>query len=134
MTEKARSKSLQGSILKEILLNKQCSTGKYLAPMRCTNSKNTVLEFYITPVVTRSKKNVLIISKIIKGNWYEALLNIDTIVKYIKSVYDFSDEMYTVVMHAYFEVVELEKFYVVDTKDKYVLNKLKYNEFENILS
>ena len=53
---------------------------------------------------------------------------------FIKGDYDFSDEMYTVIMHAYFEVVELEKFYVVDTKDKYVLNKLKYNEFENILS
>ncbi len=102
--------------------------------MRCTNSNNTVLEFFITPIVTMSKKNVLIISMVIKGNWYEALLNIDTIVRYIKSVYGFSDETYAVILHAYFDVVALEKFYTVDTKDKYVLNRLKLHEFENILS
>lgn len=134
MTETVRSMSLQESILKEILLSKQCSTGKYLSPMRCTNSKNMVLEFFISPVVTRSKNNVLIISKNIKGNWYEALLNIETIVKYIKTIYNFSDDSYTVILHAYFEVVALEKFYVVDIKNKYVLNRLKLHEFENILS
>jgi len=134
MTETVRSMSLQESILKEILLSKQCSTGKYLAPMRCTNAKNTVLEFFISPVVTRSKKNILIISKSIKGNWYESLLNIETIVKHIKTIYNFSDDLYTVILHAYFEVVALEKFYVVDLRDKYVLNRLKLHEFENILT
>lgn len=126
--------SLQESILKEILLSKQCSTGKYLAPMICTNAKNEVLEFFITPTATRSGKNVLIISKLVRGNWFEALLNIETIVKYIKTIYTFSEDEYTVILHAYFEVVALEKFYIVDVKQKYVLNKLKLYEFEDLLS
>lgn len=134
MTETVKFMSLEESILKEILLGKQCSTGKYLAPMRCTNEKNAVIEFYITPLVTRTKNKVLIISKKIKGNWYDALRNIEVIVKHIKTVYSISEDAYTVILHAYLESISLEKFYVVDIRDKYVLNRLKMFELENLLS
>ena len=126
--------SLTGSILKEILQSKECSVGKYLSPMFCNDERGVMIEYYITPVVTKSKSDILIISKIVNGNWYEALLNIENIVKSIKDHYNLITDEYTVILHAYFDVVELENFYVVDVKDKYMLHKLKLSEFEKILS
>lgn len=102
--------------------------------MFCNDEKGVMIEYYITPVVTKSKSDILIISKIVKGNWYEALLNIENIVKSIKDHYNLITDEYTVILHAYFDVVELENFYVVDVKDKYMLHKLKLSEFEKILS
>ena len=52
MSETVELMSLQESILKEILLSKQCSAGKYLSPMQCVNTENNVIEYYITPIVT----------------------------------------------------------------------------------
>ena len=134
MSDTVELMSLQESILKEILLSKQCSAGKYLSPMQCVNTENNAIEYYITPIVTISKKKILIISKIIKGNWYDAIRNIDVIVKHIKSVYKIPEDTYTVILHAYLDTIALEKFYVIDVRDKYVINRLKIYEFENILN
>ncbi len=126
--------SLQDSILKEILLSKGCSIGKYLSPMFCNDEKGTFIEYYITPVVSISKKNILIISKRIRGNWYQALLNIETIVNNIKKQYRFSTDTYSFILHAYFDVVALENFYLVDIENKYMLRKLKMLELEDLLT
>lgn len=124
---------IESSILKEILRSKNCSVSKYLSPMSCNFENGAFIEYYITPLVTETKKNVLIVSKVINGNWYEAVTKIGCIVKNIRNVYKFKLENYTVILHAYFEPVELEKFYHVDPADNYLLNKLKLGEFENLL-
>lgn len=134
MRETVELMSLHESILKEILLSKQCSAGKYLAPMQCVNPDNKVIEYFITPIVTISKKKILIISKIIKGNWYEALLNVDVILKHINKVYNIPEDTYTLILHVYFDSISLEKFYIIDVREKYALNRMKFTEFENILN
>jgi hypothetical protein len=126
--------SLQDSILKEILNSRNCSVGKYLAPMFCSSKTGGLIEYFITPVVTISKCDILIISNLIKGNWYQALLNVEVIVNSIKKQYNFSYENYKVILHAFFDVVALEKFYLIDINDKYKLQELKLTEFEDMLN
>ncbi len=124
---------IQNSILKEILHNKGCSIGKYLAPMSFTNSAGEIISYYITPVATLTGSDVLIISNSVKGNWYKAIHSISSIVDNIKEHYKFSTDDYTLIMHAFFEGVELENFYIVDLKAKHSLLKLRLNEFEELL-
>ena len=128
-----KNMGIQNSILKEILSNKECSIGKYLAPMNFTDPSGEIISFYITPVATLSGSDVLIISKSVKGNWYKAIHSISSIVENIKEHYKFSADEYTLILHAFFEGVELENFYIIDLRSKYSLLKLKMSEFEELL-
>ncbi len=124
---------IENSILKEILGNKSCSVSKYMSYMSCSFENGVNTEYFITPLVTSSKKNILIVSKVINGNWYEAVQKIGCIVKNIRNIYNFKLENYTVILHAFFEPVMLEKFYQVDPADNFLLNKIKLGEFEAML-
>ncbi len=129
-----KNMGIQNSILKEILQNKECSTGKYLAPMSFSDPGGDLVSYYITPLATRSGSDVLIISKSIRGNWYKAIHSIESIVENIRDHYKFSPDEYTFILHAFFEGVELENFYVIDLRSKYSLLKLKMSEFEELLT
>lgn len=130
----AESVSINNSILKEILSNKNCSVGKYLAPMSCVEDNGTISEYFITPVVTISKKQVLIISRVINGNWYESLRIINSLIADISFKYDLKKDAYTILLHAYFNVIGLEQFYEVDTSNGNQLNKISFTALENLLS
>ena len=132
--DNSKNDGIQNSILKEILQTKPCSTGKYLAPMNFLHPSGEHISYYITPIATRTGSDILIISKVIKGNWYKAIHSVGGIVENIKQHYKFSSEEYTIILHAYFEGVELENFYIVDLGSKYSLIKLKMTEFENLLN
>ena len=132
--EKVKQMGIQNSILKEILLNKECSTGKYLAPMSFKDSDGEIISYYITPTAALSGSDFLIISKVIKGNWYKAIHGIGSIVENIREHYKFSSDQYTFILHAFFEGVELENFYLVDVRNKFSLLKLKVSEFEELLT
>lgn len=132
--ENVKNMGIQNSILKEILRNKECSTGKYLAPMSFQNADGEYISYYITPVATLSGSDVLVISRLVKGNWYKAIHSISSIVENIKEHYKFSSDEYTFVLHAFFEGVELENFYLIDLRAKYSLLKLKMSELEKLLT
>ncbi len=132
--ENVKNMGIQNSILKEILRNKECSTGKYLAPMSFQNADGEYISYYITPVATLSGSDVLVISRLVKGNWYKAIHSISSIVENIKEHYKFSSDEYTFVLHAFFEGVELENFYLIDLRAKYSLLKLKMSELEELLT
>lgn len=125
--------SIDNSILKEILINKNCSFGKYLTLMYCGNINDIENEFYLTPLVTASRKDVIIISKVIKGNWEEALRNIGSIFNFVKKTYRLNLDKYILIFHSYFDEVQLENFYLTDSENEYSLKKLILNEFEKIL-
>ena len=132
--ENVKKIGIQNSILKEILRNKECSTGKYLAPMSFKESSGSEINYFITPVSTRSGSDILIISRVIRGNWYKSILKVGAIVDDIKQHYKVPSEQYTFILHAFFEDVELEKFYVIDVMDKFSLLRLKMNELEDLLT
>ncbi len=124
---------IKDSILKDVLLNKGCSIGKYLAEMQHSEKDGKVSVYYITPLVTLSKKKLLIISRLVKGNWYESIRIINGIISDISIKYDLKKDDYTIILHAYFDVIALEQFYEVDTGNGNSLNRLPFTEFEKLL-
>lgn len=124
---------LDSSILKEVLYSKKCSVGKYLSLMKYCDDDGNETEFYITPAASASKNDFLIITFIIKGNWYKTVSNLSRIINYIKGVYSLKTENYTLILHAFFDVVEMEKFFLIDTDDNNFLHKLNIIDFEKLL-
>ena len=122
------------SVLKEVLTCKDCSIGKYLAEMTYTEKDGTTSEYFITPVVTLSKKKILIISRIVKGNWYESIRIINGLIADVSFKYDLKKDDYLIILHAFFDVIGLEQFYEVDTGNGNALQKLQITEFENLLN
>lgn len=102
--------------------------------MSFQNADGEYISYYITPVATLSGSDVLVISRLVKGNWYKAIHSISSIVENIKEHYKFSSDEYTFVLHAFFEGVELENFYLIDLRAKYSLLKLKMSELEELLT
>lgn len=124
---------INDSILKEILTGKNCSFGKYLSFMKIERNNGAEIGFYITPVSTLASKDFLIISLLINNNWHEAIHNIDHIVDHLKNLYKIKTESYIMILHSYFDVVQIEKFYLIDPDSRFKLKILKINEFEKLL-
>ncbi|MCC6866528.1 MAG: hypothetical protein IT280_10260 [Ignavibacteria bacterium] len=121
------------SFLKEILDCKKCSVINYMAHQRYLNEVKTFDDYYITQVKSCSGIDLLIISHKVKGSWYEAILHIDSAARIIKQQYDSPNVNHKLILHVFFEIVELEKFYLIDTNEKYVFNAVKVCEFEKML-
>lgn len=125
---------IKDSILKEILKSKNCSFGKYLSFTKILIDNGSETNFYVTPVATAAKKNILIISMLINNNWYEAVQNIGPIIENLKKLYKFNIDNYKLILHCYFEVVQLEKFYLIDPEAQFKLKIMNISDFEKLLN
>lgn len=124
---------MQRSFLKELLEGKNCSVNKYMLHQRVKNEKKTFDDYYITQVKTAKGSDLLIVSHIVRGNWYEAILHIDSAARGLKKQVDTPTTNHKLVLHAFFDIVELEKFYLIDPVEKYLFNAIKVSEFEKML-
>jgi hypothetical protein len=124
------------SILKQILKSKDCSYGKYMARMEYVSSTDDETRyFYMTPAATKSGKMIIIITCIINENWNEIIQQVGEIIGHLHKNYNFSPSDYTHVLHGYFESVELEQFYVINTENSdFTLNKLSIGHLDRLLS
>lgn len=122
------------SILKQILADKGCSFDKYLSRQQFNNSiDDSVIDFYITPVSTVNSVKVLIVSKIVEGNWYETVKNLNGIVEYLEKQFNFTSKEYRLILHAFFQSIDFEQFYYINHGSDSYLEKMKITDLENIL-
>ena len=123
------------SILKQIIVDKGCSFDKYLSKLHFNNSiDDAVIEFYITPVVTLNNNKVLIVSKIVEGNWYETVKNLTGIVEFLEKQYNITSKEYRLILHAFFQSIDFEQFYYINHGSDSYLEKMKLSDLENILA
>ena len=122
------------SILKKILIENNCSFGKYMSKVECFNPKSDSLtECFITPLVTISKKKVLILTKVVYNNWYDSVQGLEGIINYLSRQYNIKAQEYEIILHAYFIAIDLEQYYTMEFANEMVLNKLSIGGLEVIL-
>jgi hypothetical protein len=122
------------SILKQILVSKGCSFGKYLSQLEYVNSKNEDKSvFFITPIATRTLKKVLVITKIVENNWLDSVKNIKGIIHFLNKHYNLGHKEYRIILHTYFNSINFEQFYVINSDSDDSIEKLSITEFEKIL-
>ena len=121
--------------LKDLLLKHNCSFDKYLSKFLYIKTKDDIREeLYITPVLTSKKKNILVITREIKGNWFDSIKDIEDIVKYIINHYNYQPGKYSYIFHIYIENIKFEHFYVIDMSNEKILGKITMEKFEKMLA
>lgn len=90
--------------------------------------------FYMTPAATKSGKMIVIISCIVNENWSDIVAEVGEIITHLHKNYNFSPADYTHVLHGYFESVELEQFYLINSDSGNSLNKITIGHLDSLLS
>lgn len=97
-------------------------------------SKDDIREtVYITPVITPKNDKLLIITKEIKGNWFDSVKDIDDLVDFIGKNYGYKENEYSLFFHIYIENIKFEQFYKIDKQSEKRLNKLTIEKLEKFL-
>jgi hypothetical protein len=100
----------------------------------CVNSLTDIKhECFITKVYTCKGSKVLIITREISKNWYEAVKETEMIVQNLIKKYNFKPGEYKLILHIYFTAIALENFYEITSEREDKLNKISINQLEAIL-
>lgn len=121
--------------LKALLQKHNCSFDKYLSKFQYIKTKDDIREdLYITPVFTSKKKKIIIITRELKGNWFDNIRDIEDIVVFIVKHYNYMPEKYTFIFHIFIEDIKFEHFYMIDLKKEKKLGKITMEKFEKLLA
>ena len=129
-----KEKQIANTILRDFLIQNGSQFEKYLYKVNCFNSKSeTNLECFITPVLTKSGNNVLIVTKLIESNWYDSIKDINNQLLYLNKNLYYSPNKYKYLLHAYFSSIDLEQFYRINVTPEFLLSKITLGQLEIIL-
>ncbi len=121
--------------LKDLLIKHDCSFDKFLSKFQYIKTKDDIREeLFITPVLTSKRNNVLIITREIKGNWFDNIKDIEDIVMCIIKHYNYQSKNYTYVFHIYIENINFENFYSIEMNREKKLSKITLENFEKLLA
>jgi hypothetical protein len=121
--------------LKALLQRNNCSFDKYLSKFQYIKTKDDIREeLYITSVITAKQKNLIVITREIKGNWFDSIKDIEDIVLFIIKHYNYQPIKYKYIFHIYIENINFEHFYVIDIEKEKKLGKISVECFEKILA
>ncbi|HWA07798.1 MAG TPA: hypothetical protein VG961_14700 [Ignavibacteria bacterium] len=122
------------SQLKNILLKNNCSFEKYLSKFQYIKTKDDIREeLFLTPVVTAKKLCVLFITRVINGNWFESIKDIEDLVSFIVHHYNYQPNKYRYFLHIYISNIKFEQFYTIDIDNSSKLGKISIENLEKIL-
>jgi hypothetical protein len=121
-------------ILKNILLEKGCSFGKFLIELSITLPSNKIINYYITPFVTKSKKNMLIISFFAEYDFSEFQSIIPSITFDISSKYNIDIRDYQFILHCSTGFNSPDKYFLIDLNKDFLLIYLSFDDFINLIS
>lgn len=122
------------SQLKNILLKNNCSFEKYLSKFQYIKTKDDIREeLFLTPVITAKKNCVLFITRVINGNWFESIKDIEDLVLFIIHHYNYKPNKYRYFFHIYISNIKFEHFYTIDMDKGKKLGKISVEELEKIL-
>ena len=122
------------SQLKNILLRNNCSFEKYLTKFQYIKTKDDIREeLFLTPAITTKKNCVLFITRVINGNWFESIKDIEDLVSFIIHHYNYQPSKYKYFLHIYIGNIKFEQFYTIDLSLGKKLGKISLENLEKIL-
>ena len=122
------------SQLKNILLKNNCSFEKYLSKFQYIKTKDDIREeLFLTPAITAKKNCVLFITRVINGNWFESIKDIEDLVSFIIHHYNYQPSKYKFFLHIYIGNIKFEQFYTIDLSLGKKLGKISLENLEKIL-
>lgn len=122
------------SQLKNILLKNNCSFEKYLTKFQYIKTKDDIREeLFLTPAVTSGQSCILFITRVINGNWFESIKDIEDLLSFIIHHYNYQPNKYTFFFHIYISNIKFEHFYTIDFAKSSKLGKITVENLEKIL-
>lgn len=122
------------SQLKNILLRNNCSFEKYLTKFQYIKTKDDIREeLFLTPVTTVKNNCVLFITRVINGNWFESIKDIEDLLSFIIHHYNYQPSKYKYFLHIYISNIKFEQFYSIDMELGKKLGKISLENLEKVL-
>jgi len=122
------------SQLKNILLKNNCSFEKYLSKFQYIKTKDDIREeLFLTPAITAKKNCVLFITRVINGNWFDSIKDIEDLVSFIIHHYNYQPSKYKYFLHIYIGNIKFEQFYTIDLSLGKKLGKISLENLEKVL-
>lgn len=122
------------TILWQLVIDKGCSIEKYLQEVKYPEPGREEGDIYfVTKIMTLRVKRGIIITKVIEGNWYDTIKNIEPLLSHTAKKLDVNLNEYFVIFHGYFHSIKLEQFYTINADSEDRLTKLSLAEFEKFL-
>ena len=122
------------SQLKNILLKNNCSFEKYLSKFQYIKTKDDIREeLFLTPAITAKKNCVLFITRVINGNWFDSIKDIEDLVSFIIHHYNYQPSKYKFFLHIYIGNIKFEQFYTIDLSLGKKLGKISLENLEKVL-
>lgn len=122
------------SHLKNILLKYGCIFDKYFTRVSFFNTYDDVKELiYLTPFISKMNRKFVVITRQIKGSWFDSIKDIDVLINFLSKNYNYNQKIYMFIFQIYIENIELEHFYLYVSSSADKLEKLSSEKFKKIL-
>ncbi|MCC6866527.1 MAG: hypothetical protein IT280_10255 [Ignavibacteria bacterium] len=122
------------TILEKVLKESSCTYDKYLLKIPYIKTKYDITEhIFITPVVTVSGNNILIISRNSSDNWFSSTSDLGDLLYFLEKNYNYRTDNNCFIFHFLIEKINFEMFYMMCSSTCKIKERLSLTDLKKVL-